>query len=350
MQTARELIVRCFLQNGVGLLVSQPARTLDEGAGETGAARRTVFRQAEENGTGQPNDIRIQTADAIAQALRQHRDDPIDEVNAVSAPQRLAIERATRHDVGRDVRDVNSEFPLATRELLDVDRIVEIACVVGVNRDDEFAPQILALLKTTRVDRIRDLVRLGQHFRRELERKIVLPDDREHVDAGIGSPAEEFDDFAFGIHVTRLPRFQPNDHFVGRLRPPGRPRDRARLHVNVVHHPGIIWYDVEKVSRLLQGAHDRVVGALQNPDDAAFRAIGPAAGAGVIGITRDPRDDAIAVHRRAGIFRRNKNVALVGTFAGEKCKASLMDLQLSGDEVRRLRKDVAILADARDLA
>ena len=150
--------------------------------------------------------------------------------------------------------------------------------------------------------------------------------------------------------MTRLPRFQPNDHFVGRFGPPGRRRDRARLHVNVVHHPGIVRHDVEEVSRLLQGADDRVVGALQNPDDAAFGAIAPAASAGVIGITRDPRNDAVAVHRRASIFGRNKNVALVGTFAGEKCKASLMDLQLSGDEVRRLRKDVAILADAGDLA
>src|SRR4029453_3178302 len=92
------------------------------------------------------------------------------------------------------------------------------------------------------------------------------------------------------------------------------------------------------------------VGALQNPDDAAFGAIAPAASAGVIGIARDPRDDAIAVHRSTGVFRRNKDVALVGTFAGEKGEASLMDLQLPVYEISRLGKDVAILADTRDLA
>jgi hypothetical protein len=50
----------------------------------------------------------------------------------------------------------------------------------------------------------------------------------------------------------------------------------AGLHVNVVDDARIVRHDVEKILRLLQRADDRVVGALQNPNDAAFRAIAPA--------------------------------------------------------------------------
>ena len=94
---------------------------------------------------GQPNDVRVQAANAVAQALGQHRDDAVDEVNAVPALERLTVERASRRDVSRDVRDVDAEFPFATRQFLDIDRVIEIARVIGIDRDDELLAQIFAL-------------------------------------------------------------------------------------------------------------------------------------------------------------------------------------------------------------
>src|SRR5213078_4555214 len=75
VEVASELIVRRALQERIGLFVSEPARALDERAGETRATRRAVFRAADENGVGQPNDVRVQAANAVAQPLGQHRDD-----------------------------------------------------------------------------------------------------------------------------------------------------------------------------------------------------------------------------------------------------------------------------------
>jgi len=86
------------------------------------------------------------------------------------------------------------------------------------------------------------------------------------------------------------------------------------------------------------------------PDDAAFRAIAGSSRPSVVGIPRDPRDNPIAIHRSAGIFCRNKNIGLVGFFAQEKSVTRLMNLQFSRNEVGRLGKNIAVLANACDLA
>ena len=105
----------------------------------------------------------------------------------------------------------------------------------------------------------------------------------------------------FGIDVARLPRFQPNNHFVAALGHLLQWRLRRDLDVNVVDDARIIRHDIEEILRLLERADDRVVRALQDANDAAFRAI-PAFGAGVTVIARDSRHHLVAMHRRAGVF------------------------------------------------
>ncbi|MEJ7703302.1 MAG: hypothetical protein WKF47_06430 [Geodermatophilaceae bacterium] len=53
-----------------------------------------VFAELDEDGMREPIDVRLQTADAIAQPLGQHRDDAIRQIDAVAALQRFAIELA----------------------------------------------------------------------------------------------------------------------------------------------------------------------------------------------------------------------------------------------------------------
>ena len=309
VQTTRELVVRRFLDKRIGLFVSEPAGALDDGAGEAGTLRSAVLGEADENRMRQPDDVGIEAANAIAQALRQHRDDAIDEVNAVPTMQRLAIECAARGDISGDVRDVDPEFPLAARQFLDIDRVVEIARIVGIDRDDEFVPQVFAFPEAIRIDRLWNFIRLGEHGARKLERQVILPNDRKHVDPGISGAAEQLDDFALGIDVARLPRLQSDDDLVVRLRWAGRTGQRLPLDIDVVNDPRIVRHDVEEVTRLLQSADDRVVGALENANDAALGTIARPARPGVIGIASDARDDAIAIHGGAGVFGGNENVA-----------------------------------------
>ena len=151
--------------------------------------------------------------------------------------------------------------------------------------------------------------------------------------------------------MARFPRLQPNDNFITESRCAARPAQWARLHVNVVDDARIVRHNVEKLSRLLQGADDRIVRSFEDTDDAARGKITPAASACVGRIPRNARDDAIAIHGGAGVFRRDEDVALVvAFFPNEKGKARLVHVQLASDKISRCGKDVAILADARDLA
>ena len=139
--------------------------------------------------------------------------------------------------------------PIRRRQSFDINRVIEIARIIGVDRDDELVAQIFAFRKTTRIDGVGNVVGFLQHFRRKLERKVIFPNDREHVDSRIRSSTEELDDLALGIDVARFPGFQPNDNFVLRLRRARCARERARLHINVVHKSRIIGHDVKEISR-----------------------------------------------------------------------------------------------------
>ena len=91
--------------------------------------------------------------------------------------------------------------------------------------------------------------------------------------------------------------------------------------------------------------------ALQNADHAAFRATcSPLLGPRIIRIARDPRHDAIAVHRRAGVFRRDENIWLASFFTDEKTEAGLVHLQFPRHQIGCLRQHVTVLSNSRDLA
>src|SRR5260370_24933978 len=98
---------------------------------------------------GEAIDARIQTANAVAQSFRQHRNNSIWQINAVAAPPRFAIERAVRSDVSGNISDVDAEPPALVDWLaspLDVDGIVKIARIIRIDRNNEFVAQIFATL------------------------------------------------------------------------------------------------------------------------------------------------------------------------------------------------------------
>src|SRR5437667_12330079 len=130
-------------------------------------------------------DARLETADAVAQSLRQHGDHAVREVNAVSAPARFSIQRAVGLYVSGDISNVDAEPPTAA-DLLNMNRVVEIARVIGIDGDDEFSAQIFASLKLPGVDCLRNPFRLVQTVAGKCCRQMVFPDHRDHADSGTG--------------------------------------------------------------------------------------------------------------------------------------------------------------------
>ena len=89
---------------------------------------------------------RPQRAQIVRQRLGQHRHDAVGEIDRVAAPRRLAVERAAGRDIGRDIGDRDDDVPAArvgrVRIGLGPDRVVEIARVLAVDRDQREVAQI----------------------------------------------------------------------------------------------------------------------------------------------------------------------------------------------------------------
>ena len=107
----------------------------------------------------EPIHVRIEAAHAVAQALRQHWDDAVGQVNAVPALVGFAVEGAAGFHIGRDISDVHAQPPAAALDPFHIDRVVEIPRVIRIDRDDEFAAQIFAALEHLLGDGFRDPLR-----------------------------------------------------------------------------------------------------------------------------------------------------------------------------------------------
>src|SRR5439155_23390715 len=120
-------------------------RAADHAFAEAGIFRVTALVELNENGMGESIDTGIEAANAVTQAFGQHRDHSVRKINTVSAPARLAIERAVGTHVSGNVGNVNSESPALVVGLVHINCVVKIARVIRVDGDDEFFSQIFAV-------------------------------------------------------------------------------------------------------------------------------------------------------------------------------------------------------------
>ena len=350
MQPLAQLVVRRGAKNRVSLAISQAARAADDRSGEADALRSSVFGELKEGRVGEAVHLRLQAANAVAQSLRQHGNDAIGEIDAVAPVVGFTVQRPARFHVGGDIGDMDTEAPAAAGEPFDVDRVIEIARIVRVDRDDELVAQILASLEHFFADGFRDSLRFFEDVSRKFRRKMVLPDDGQHVHAGRGAGPKDFDDLALGIDMARFPRFETDDDLIAALRFSREQRLRWNLDVNVVDNARIIRNDVEKVFRLLQSSDDRIVRTFQDADHPSFGA--PLAGfrAGVTFIAGDPGHHFVAVHRGAGIFGGDEKILLSRLPRRKKGVARLVHVQRPRHEIRLRGQDVAVLADTGDFS
>ena len=137
--------------------------------------------------------------------MREHRHDPVGEIDAVAAPPGLAVERARRADIETDVGDCDDRVPPAPFARRGPDGVVMITRVDGVDRDDRQVAKILAPLAKRQPG---DPVRLLHHIVAKLMGQAVLVDrdqaetargegiaeDRVDLDGDPGRPAGRFAD------------------------------------------------------------------------------------------------------------------------------------------------------------
>src|SRR2546421_339820 len=100
---------------------------------------------------------------------------------------------------------------------------------------------------------------------------------------------------------------------------------------------------------MLQCAYDRVVGSLQNSNNAPFfqRSLIFAA---FWRFTTDSCDYAITVQGCASVFRGDEQISFAWFFRNQKSVAGLMNLQNAGNKIGLRRQDVTAFANPGDLA
>ena len=116
-----------------------------------------------------------------------------------------------------NVRDVHLKQPAAGLGLGNVDSVVVILRVAGVDGDDELLPVVAAAGDLRLVRLLRHGARLDQHLFRKGCPQPVAGDGREYIDPRIPWPAEHLDHPADRIGGRVLPAFQVHNDRLSRL-------------------------------------------------------------------------------------------------------------------------------------
>src|SRR4029077_5425343 len=140
MKMPAQFVVRFRLQNCVCLFVGEPSRATDGGFCKARTFCAPVLVELDKNRMREPVHPRIETANTVAQSLRQHWDHAIGQVNAVATALSFAVECAIWSYVGGNVRNVHSKSPAAEGfrarsvfDLLHVNGVIEIASVIRID-------------------------------------------------------------------------------------------------------------------------------------------------------------------------------------------------------------------------
>ena len=189
-------------------------------------------------GLHEPIDVRIEAAQPGRQLRRKHVDRALGKVHRRAAVVGLAIERAALLHVVRDVGDVHAQPEMAVRQLLDRDRVVEVARVLAVDGDGDDVAEVGAPADVALGYRSALLDGFGDGLGRVRVGNAVLADDDFGVDAGRIDVAEHVGHAADRAARGRRPaRELDDDHLAGRRAAflPGRDED-VHEHAAIERH------------------------------------------------------------------------------------------------------------------
>lgn len=351
MKKAVEVVLGRTAEPQKGFRIGEAVAGVDDGAGEAGGAGLALGIEPNESGVGQALFVGAKGAEAIGKAGREHRNDAVDEVDAVGAFAGFVIQFGSRFDVVGDVGDVNADFDVALGQFAEGDGIIEIAGGIGVDGDDKVAPQIFSADGAVGEFNGREGFGFGQSFGGKGGGEIKFANDGEDIDPGVGGAAEAFDEETFGVGAAIFPVDQFRDHFVAGLSLGGAIGARGG-NVEVVEEARVIWNDNKEAGGFLESADDQGGAAFENAEDAAAEAVGfggAAAAGGGSGPSIDAGDDEVAVEGGAGIFRGDVKIGrAIGR--NNKSEAFGMELNGAGDEVGIAGGDVVVLANPSESA
>ena len=170
-------------------------------------------------------DRRLQRAKIVRQRLRQHRHDPVGEIDRVAAAQGFTVEGAARSDIPGDIGDRDNQAPTSGIGRVPIGfgphRIIEIARVAAVDRDQRQRAQIGPARGTDRCGRFG----LRNRRFRELIGNAKGGDRQPADHAGVVRRSEPIDDPRPRSSVTRPRQCLGDDQFAV-----GRRRHRAPRH------------------------------------------------------------------------------------------------------------------------
>ena len=126
------------------LLVGIAAIAADNGMCKVPLLDVRLIVELEDNAVTEFLLVGTEGADEVAEALWQHRDGTINEVNAGGAGIGFLVDDRTFFHIVGDIGDMYADFPKATVELTDGEGIVEVLGILGVDGTGEDVAEVLA--------------------------------------------------------------------------------------------------------------------------------------------------------------------------------------------------------------
>ena len=148
-----------LLENVLHFFVNKATVGTDNGMGQVPIQHFACIVHLEDDGISQLIFVLPQRAELIRQALGQHRDRAIHEVDARGALQGFAIDDVALVNVSRNVGDVDADFPSAICKRADGECVVKIFSIARVDRKGEHVAHIFALRDLFRRHAVRNLIR-----------------------------------------------------------------------------------------------------------------------------------------------------------------------------------------------
>ncbi len=221
---------------------------------------------------------------------------------------------------------------MAGGQPLDRDRVIEVACMLAVDRHRLHRTKIHPPREIFFTDDGAEPVRFGDAFVAVRVGNAVLADDDLDIDAGRVDVAEHFDDAADRIAGGGRPANDFGGDHVARL----RAVRIAAGHLDVEHDAAIERRDEAEAAGVDHVAADHGRGAaLEDADDAPFGA--------AVAAALDAHDDAVAVHRFVQIRAGDVDVAFDAielAFGADERIPLRMHLQPPDNEIHLLGQPI----------
>ena len=335
MDTTAYFVVRGGLKQGKGLPVGEACRTPDDRTAKPDMADRAVAVNVCKDAEGKTILVGAQAAKTVTEIFRQHRNDAIGEIDAVAAQAGLLVEKGGRLHIMGDIGDVDGDRPTEVRRL-HLDGIVKVPRVIGIDRDDIPAPQILAPIQIRLRDDFAELSGFLADRCGKFARQAVLVNHRKHIHTGGTRGSEHLDNAPLGIHMAVLPLVEPGHNLVSGL------GVLCGGNIEIPREAGIIGDNMIEILGFLKRAHNRRASAFDNAQDLPLRPSVTAGTPMITGITDQTGHNFVTMQGGAEMIAGDEEILAPLLLGQDMTGAARMNLKLSGKEIRCLRDDIVI--------